>query len=403
MAFPARYPGRCLKCNNEVERGHTITWSRIKGQKGVYHVDCQDVWKKIEAHEKEIQVTDEANDGEEQLTKLAGKNFMPEMKPEKESKSMGSDALLHLIAQAVVQEASGRIKAEVLEEVKDCLPKQESFSVQEARNLLAELLKDTFPTIVHVRKDGELKHEIKNVHASFARLLKHVLVGRHVYLYGPAGTGKSTAAQQVAEHLNRRYGYISLTPQTPESRILGYMTATGGYVRTEFRECYENGGVYCVDEMDNMSQALATTWNGALENGHMPFPDGLVKRHPDFVMVSTGNTSGAGANPMFPERRPFDKAFSDRFVYIHWGYDTKLERAIAKSFYEDCDGYVDWVIQVRKYAEKNYPKLLPSPRVTYRLAMMLAEGDDVETILDEVYWKGDKEAKDKILANCPLP
>ena len=43
MGFPARYKGHCLKCSGVVEVGHYITWSRTKGQKGVYHVDCQNV------------------------------------------------------------------------------------------------------------------------------------------------------------------------------------------------------------------------------------------------------------------------------------------------------------------------------------------------------------------------
>ena len=262
---------------------------------------------------------------------------------------------------------------------------------------------EEFPTTVRLEVPGVEPKVLKGKHSKFAKLLYYLGKRKHCYLFGEHGTGKSTGAQQAAEALGLGYGYISLTPQTPESRILGYMSATGSYVRTPFRDCYENGGVFCVDEMDNMSQALATTWNGALENGHMAFPDTLVPRHKDFVMVGTGNTSGSGANPSYPERRPFDKAFRDRFVYLHWSYDLKLERAIALSIWPDAEPWVDWIKEVRSWATKNYPKLVPSPRVTFRLAEFIGDGQPAEEVLEEVLWQGDHEAKTKTLANVPLP
>ena len=299
----------------------------------------------------------------------------------------------------------GMISQAVMADILQKLPKPEAggINAEQAKALVREALLEDFPTVVRYVDKDEKKHDLKGKHSKFARLLYYVQRRKHVYLFGPHGTGKSTGAKQVADALGLRYGFISLTPQTPESRILGYCTATGDYMRTPFRECYEKGGVFCVDELDNMSQALATTWNGALENGHMAFPDGLVERHADFVMVGTGNTSGSGANPSYPERRPFDKAFRDRFVYIEWNHDNKLEKAIALSLWKDAEPWVDWIKDVRKWAEKNYTKLVPSPRITYRLAEFLGDGQDRDTVLDEILWQGDNEAKQKVLANCPLP
>lgn len=391
MGFPARYKGQCLKCQAVVEVGHYITWSRTKGQKGVYHVDCNDMNganapQDLEQEEKEY------NEGE-----TIPADITPIYKPI-DTKPGGTmqgttDSFLGMISQAVMQD------------ILDKLPKPEKGGIdaEQAKALVREALLNDFPTTVRVQPPSGEPKTMKNVHKSFPKLLYYVGKRKHTYLYGPHGTGKSTAAQQAAEALGVPYGYISLTPQTPESRLLGYCTATGSYVRTPFRDCYENGGVFCVDELDNMSQALATTWNGALENGHMAFPDTLVTRHKDFVMVGTGNTSGQGANPSYPERRPFDKAFRDRFVYIHWDYDTKLEKAIALSIWPDSEPWVDWVKDVRKWANVNYPKLVPSPRVTFRLAEFLGDGQKVNDVLDEVLWQGDSEAKTKTLANVPLP
>ena len=52
---------------------------------------------------------------------------------------------------------------------------------------------------------------------------------------------------------------------------------------------------------------------------------------------------------------------------------------------------------------ENYPKLVPSPRVTFRLAEFIGDGQPAEEVLEEVLWQGDHEAKTKTLANVPLP
>jgi cobaltochelatase CobS len=402
MGFPARYKGSCLKCGLQVEVGHYITWSRTKGQKGVYHVDCSNVLGiGIQTTEKaaEEDYKDKPVEMERQYTVTLNQDHVPTMEIEPqpiEMKTKGGnmqDSFLGMISQAVMADILGK------------LPKQESggLTAEQAKALVREVMLNDFPTIVRFVPENGPPVDLKGKHKQFARLLYYTQRRKHSYLFGPHGTGKSTGAKQVAEALGLRYGFISLTPQTPESRILGYCTATGAYMRTPFRECYEHGGVFCVDELDNMSQALATTWNGALENGHMAFPDGLVERHKDFVMVGTGNTSGSGANPAYPERRPFDKAFRDRFVYIKWDHDAKLEKAIALSLWPDAEPWVDWVKDVRKWSEKNYTKLVPSPRVTYRLAEFLGDGQDKHEVLEEILWQGDTEAKSKVLANCPLP
>lgn len=413
MGFPARYEGTCLKCRQAVLKSHFITWSRTPGNKGVYHVYCNNVLGtglagsgKGIPEDKPIPEAEPEKDPSPWFPVPAVEppkqiEHKPEAKPE--PKPMGGntmkDGFLEMIAQAV----SLTVKDDIIAG----LPKSEQgLNEEQARGIVQDVvriaLEETFPAVVRFESQGKVKH-IKGTHVRFKDLLYYVSRKKHCYLFGPHGTGKSTAAQQVSEALELPYGYISLTPQTPESRLVGYMNATGGYVRTPFRDCYENGGIFCIDELDNMSQALATTLNGALENGHTAFPDGLIERHENFTMVGTGNTSGAGANPSYPDRRPFDKAFRDRFIYLQWGHDTKLERAIALSLWKDADPWVDWVLSVRRWAEKNYTKLVPSPRITFRLAEFLGDNRPVKETLSAVLWQGDTEAESKILANCPLP
>lgn len=365
MGFPARYAGKCMRCQGEIAQGDMISWSRKPGQKGVYHMNCHKV---VAGDESEVQLTE----GEE-------KEMMGQ------STGDVQDALKVLMA--ALQ------------------PKQDkpTIDMEEIKRIVRETITTEGTLKIEVKRQDAPEIKLDCAHYRVPQLIDLLNKRKHVYLYGPHGSGKSTAAHQAATGLNLSYGYISLTPQTPESRLIGFISATGNYIRTAFRDCYENGGVFCIDELDNSSPSLLTTLNGALENGHMAFPDTLVPRHADFVMVGTGNTSGKGANPSYPERRPFDAAFGDRFIYLQWNYDEKLERQIALAINPEAGKWVKWVQKARAWAEKNHPRFVPSPRSTFRLAeLSLGSTFDTEELLDAIVWRGDSELASKVLANCPL-
>jgi hypothetical protein len=201
-----------------------------------------------------------------------------------------------------------------------------------------------------------------------------------------------------------QFGTLSLNPQTPDSRIVGFIDANGNYRKTLFYDIYKDGGVFVADEMDNSSPSLLTTFNSAIENGFMAFPCGLVRRSPNFVFIGTGNTSGRGASPMFPERRPFDAATADRFTYIHWDYDTKLEKAVTLSHNPKASLWFEWIQAVRKFTSANHPRVLVSPRASYKGATYLLSSQwSLEDIADATVFRGvDKDTRKTILDSCPL-
>ena len=270
-----------------------------------------------------------------------------------------------------------------------------------------ELIKKALkPKTLEIRNvDTKAVELIESPHKDLERLLYFIQKRHHVYLYGPAGSGKSTAAGQIAKALKLPFGYLSLNPQTPDSRILGFLDAGGTYRKTPFYECYKNGGIFCIDEMDNASASLLTTLNSMLENGYGAFPGELVSRHKDFVLVATGNTNGRGANPMFPERRPFDVAFAERFTFLYWDYDAILERKIALAINPKSEPWLNWVAKAREYTAKNYPKVLVSPRASFKGAEYLLDGKmTAMEIVESLVFKGlDKATIDKITSNVPLP
>ena len=269
----------------------------------------------------------------------------------------------------------------------------------------------TTPKSIKIERDNLPDVTIKNPHRSLESLIYiaskiNPLTSKryNVYLYGCPGSGKSTGARQVADALELKYGYISLNPQTPESRLIGYMDATGNYRSTVFFDLYTNGGVFCIDEQDNASPALLTTLNSLLENGHGSFPCGIVERHKDFRLISTGNTDGRGANIQFPERRAFDEAFRERFIFMPWAYDEALELNLSLGINPNATAWVKWVQSVRAYCLSSDIRLVVSPRASYMGADYLADKViPIDSLLDFILFKNiDRGIQDRILSNCPL-
>jgi hypothetical protein len=215
----------------------------------------------------------------------------------------------------------------------------------------------------------------------------------NIYMHGPAGSGKSTAAHQVADALGLPFGYSSLNPMTPDSRALGFMHAGGDYVGTEFFKRYTEGGVFCFDEIDNASASFVTTLNSALENGHGAFPHGVYARHPDFVCICTANTIGRGGDIYYPERRALDSAFLERFVFLEWEYDNKLTLAIVGGILGDkCSEHMDWVDGKAKEYRAKYPELVISPRAYIQSALLVANGFNKTEIEAATIARGVKSA-----------
>jgi hypothetical protein len=243
-------------------------------------------------------------------------------------------------------------------------------------------------------EDGTVK-SAGLTHFRFEKLLKIIRARQHAYLVGPAGSFKTSTAFQTADFLGLSAGSLSLCEQTTETAFFGFVNATG-YVRTTFRECYEFGGVFVADEIDNGSANVLSALNSALENKRCSFPDGMVSRHPDFVCIATANTFGTGANATYVGRCEMDGATRDRFTFLDWPYDEVMERAICPAPFH---WWFEKVRDIRRKAEKLQLRIIASPRATFKGAALLEAGFDVPDVLEMLIFKGCAESvKAKLLS-----
>lgn len=218
-------------------------------------------------------------------------------------------------------------------------------------------------------------------HKMLPTILTAVVAGASPFLVGPAGSGKTTLAEQIAAALKRPF-YMEARV-TSEFKLVGFIDAAGHVVRTQFRDAYEKGGVFLFDEVDASDADAMTAFNAALANGHCAFPDKLVKRHKDFVAIAAGNTFGRGADRQYVGRNQLDAATLDRFQIFEIDYDEQLERQIA--------GDADWVKRVQAIraaivAEK--VRHIVSPRASIMGAKLLAAGMERDMVEESCIWKG---------------
>lgn len=220
-------------------------------------------------------------------------------------------------------------------------------------------------------------------HFLFPILAKLLKARVHVALVGPAGSGKTKAAHEIAKNLGLPFSAISVGPQTTQSQIMGYMDANGHYVETEFRRRFEQGGVLLLDEFDAANPGVGTCINGATANDGCGFPDRYVLRHPDFICICAMNTFGLGADRQYVGRNQLDAATLDRFAFLEWPYDEALEASLCPN--KEWCGYVQ---AVRKAVAQLKLRHVVSPRASFTGARMLEAGLDRETVENGVIWKG---------------
>jgi DNA polymerase III delta prime subunit len=244
-------------------------------------------------------------------------------------------------------------------------------------------------TVIDIIKSPELPPiHLDIVHFQFPKLLKAANSRNrngsrsNIWLYGPAGTGKTAAAEKLAEILFGA-GYASKNEATralyksfygheqdyfnyngslmTKYELMGYMDANGKYVSTAFRKAWEFGGVYLFDEIDTSMPDALNALNGALANSVAPFPDKMVPRHKDCIILAGANTTGLGGGIEYIGAMMQNAAFLDRWDWLKWPHDDALETALCAN--------KDWLLRVRKVRQNWINKGIKGHLITMRATL----------------------------------
>jgi hypothetical protein len=259
-------------------------------------------------------------------------------------------------------------------------------------------------------------------HTRFEALLRICRLRLHTYLVGPMGSGKTSAAKYAADALGLEYAQKSVGLQTTEMDLLGYRDMAGKYVSTDLRRLYENGGVFLLDEIDAGNPQVLVVLNSLLANGECSFPDGMIKKHKDFILLAGANTFGLGGDRQYVGRCQLDASTLDRFVYMKWCYDASImasmcgvsedliwtaddesielqepsdtkRQHLVESYIKKCSS-----VAKKLHELKGAVRHSVSPRTLQFGGMMIRAGFSIDDAMEMCCWRGlDENVRKKLL------
>ena len=205
--------------------------------------------------------------------------------------------------------------------------------------------------------NGEIFHQMVE------EVINCVMEGDWVYLWGPSGCGKSHIIKQVASLVG--IDLVENGKITDKYSIMAYNDPHGRFRATQAFVAVFYGKLLSLDEFDNGNTdtqvVLNELYSGLLDTLERPeqkrfvtfAEDMTIPIHPNFRMISAGNTSGEGENQIFSSRGKIDESVQERMTPKKFDYDNKVEQRI----FGEYKGWYNFFVNFRKcceeYAKKN--------------------------------------------------
>lgn len=259
-------------------------------------------------------------------------------------------------------------------------------------NALPSECKDAIPDVNdgYVFRPDELKDLVMAIQLNIPTLV-----------WGYHGAGKTTQVEQVCARLNRPMLRVQHTDTTEESHIVGQMVVRNGATEFDYgplAEAMMRGWVYLADEYDFAHPAVIAVYQAVLEGKPLyikeaPPHQRLVKPHPHFRFIATGNTNGSGDDTgLYSGTKIGNAAAYSRFgITIQVDYpEPKTEIAILKGnlplTQDVAEKMVDFAGRIRTMYAAGELSLPISPRELIRASMIgVVKGGNFRRGIDLAY------------------
>ena len=219
--------------------------------------------------------------------------------------------------------------------------------------------------------------------------LKNVILALELnipcYVWGHKGSGKSELCEQIAARTKRGFLRVQHTVNTEESHIVGQWTVRNG--QTEFElgplpTAMLNGWMYCADEYDFALPSVLSVYQAVLEGKALMIKEAdaknrIIKPHPNFRFIATGNTNGSGDETgLYQGTNIQNSANYDRFgmviqkQYMKKDQEAKILQGRVGLVKEDADKMVEFAALVREAYDGAKISDVISPRTLINAAMI---------------------------------
>lgn len=219
--------------------------------------------------------------------------------------------------------------------------------------------------------------------------LKNALIAMEfnypLYIWGHAGTGKTTLVELICNATNRPLIRVQHTIGTEEADVVGQWVVRNGETVYELGAlplAMKYGWTYLADEYDFGMPSILAIYQSVLEGKPLMIKNAdsanrVIKPHPNFRFVATGNTNGSGDETGLYQGTQIQNAANyDRFnVVIKTEYlPAQMEQKILINktgiMPKDAEKFTKFAENVRNDFDDNKISLPISPRTLLRAASL---------------------------------
>jgi len=231
----------------------------------------------------------------------------------------------------------------------------ETFGIQAPANVTVPGFENPGPFTPEKINEYEFRKELLSDLLAWLKFSREGL-----YLTGPTGSGKSSLVCQVAARLNYQVQRVTGHGRLELAELIGHYTAVGGdlvWLDGPLTTAMKQGHWFLLDELDLLDPAIVAGLNTVIEGAPLTIAENggeVVKPHPDFRFIATGNTAGSGdASGLYQGTLRQNMAFMDRFWVVEVGYPSSvmeekiLEKAVPHLPMDIRGGMIQVANQIR--------------------------------------------------------
>jgi cobaltochelatase CobS len=212
-------------------------------------------------------------------------------------------------------------------------------------------------------------------------VLKTLLQGLEMkiptYLWGHAGTGKTTIYEQIAARTGRPMLRVQHTANMEEEHVIGGWRLRDGKTVFDLGPlpmAMKNGWLYMADEYDFARPEVSSLYQAVLEGKPLIIKEAdeanrVIRPHPAFRIVATGNTNGQGDETGLYNGTTMQNAANyerfgivEKMPYMDAAIEARLVSQQADIPLDDAKRLVDFAGRVRNEFESSKLSNPISPR-----------------------------------------